>query len=72
MCILSNYCLQVALSACKEAAGDVKEIAFILSSQQTFAAWKKAADEFLPPLNQGPTRGVAGVNDSAATVDALG
>ena len=36
--------LQVALGACREAAGNVEEIAFILFSQDTFDTWKEAAE----------------------------
>ena len=51
-CEFSVYlCLQVALGACREAAGNVEEIAFILFSQDTFNTWKEAAEGLnLQPL----------------------
>ena len=36
--------MQVALSACREAAGSVEEVAFILFSKDTFSIWRDAAE----------------------------
>ena len=36
--------MQVALNACREAAGNVEEVAFILFSQDTFSTWREAAE----------------------------
>jgi hypothetical protein len=41
--VLAEFCLQVALNACREAVGNVEEIAFILFSQDNFDTWKEAA-----------------------------
>ncbi len=34
---------QVALEACKEAAGSVQEVHFVLFSSETYNVWKEAA-----------------------------
>ena len=36
--------MQVALKACREAAGNVEEVAFILFSGDTYSIWKEAAE----------------------------
>lgn len=50
-CYRGSCCVQVALTACREAAGSVEEIAFILFSGDTFSAWREAAEAMqLQPL----------------------
>ena len=40
----SNASVQVALKACQEGAGSVKDIAFILFSEETYSVWREEAE----------------------------
>ena len=40
----SNAIVQVALKACQEGAGSVKDIAFILFSEDTYSVWREEAE----------------------------
>ena len=40
----SDALVQVALKACQEGAGSVKNIAFILFSEDTFSVWREEAE----------------------------
>ena len=36
--------MQVALKACQERAGSVKDVAFILFSEDTYSVWREEAE----------------------------
>ena len=36
--------MQVALKACREAAGNVQEVSFVLFSKDTFSVWRDEAE----------------------------
>ena len=40
----TDVLVQVALKACQEEAGGVKDIAFILFSEDTFSVWREEAE----------------------------
>lgn len=49
-CYPYDEAAEIALGTCKEAAGDMEEVHFVMFEDEPFSAWKEVADRTLEPL----------------------